>query len=432
METALRILRGDETPPTRTPGPQARSLTQRRDQGYGAMRPPALEYRLLALFRFWNAIEYFFPYKELIGRPWDVVLREYIPKLEAADDEARYVQTLAELVSTIEDTHGRIGGGLVETQLPRSTPPLSVTSIEGETVIAAILDETLRQSGGLQVGDVVRSVDGEGIEARRERIGRLVAASTPQARQWRIHQQILAGEYGSDVVIEVERADGTRHTATVRRTATPMLPPSNDPVYRVLPEGYGYIDLERLTRGEVDAALDAVRETSALIIDIRGYPQGTAFEIAPRLTDRTVINARFRIPEVHGPDPSQQSLTRFDQQVQPSSEWRYTGKVVVLINEEAISHAEHSCLLLDAATDVTFIGTPTNGANGNVTGALLPGGIGVIFTGLEVRHGDGRQLQRVGVQPDIHVAPTIDGIRAGRDEVLEAAVTFLQEQQNGR
>ena len=37
-----------------------------------------------------------------------------------------------------------------------------------------------------------------------------------------------------------------------------------------------------------------------------------------------------------------------------------------------------------------------------------------------------RQLQRVGVQPDISVAPTIRGIREGRDEVLEAAVKYLQ------
>ena len=47
------------------------------------------------------------------------------------------------------------------------------------------------------------------------------------------------------------------------------------------------------------------------------------------------------------------------------------------------------------------------------------------ITGQVVRHADGRQLQRVGVQPHIRVEPTIEGIRQGRDEVLEAAVAFL-------
>jgi C-terminal processing protease CtpA/Prc len=52
--------------------------------------------------------------------------------------------------------------------------------------------------------------------------------------------------------------------------------------------------------------------------------------------------------------------------------------------------------------------------------------LSVVFTGHDVRHGDGRQLQRVGVQPQITVAPTIMSIRDGRDEVLEAAVKHLQ------
>jgi C-terminal processing protease CtpA/Prc len=51
----------------------------------------------------------------------------------------------------------------------------------------------------------------------------------------------------------------------------------------------------------------------------------------------------------------------------------------------------------------------------------------VLFTGHDVRHADGRQLQRVGLQPHVLVAPTIAGLRSGRDEVLERALEFLQQ-----
>jgi hypothetical protein len=61
------------------------------------------------------------------------------------------------------------------------------------------------------------------------------------------------------------------------------------------------------------------------------------------------------------------------------------------------------------------------------TDMILPGNLVVSFTGREIRHADGRQLQRVGVQPDIAVKPTIAGIRAGRDEVLEAAIEYLRK-----
>ncbi|MGI8550126.1 MAG: S41 family peptidase [Dehalococcoidia bacterium] len=75
---------------------------------------------------------------------------------------------------------------------------------------------------------------------------------------------------------------------------------------------------------------------------------------------------------------------------------------------------------------MTIVGSATNGANGDVTRVALPGGIGVRFSGHDVRHADGRQLQRVGIQPDIEVYPTIAGLRAGRDEVLEAALALLR------
>jgi C-terminal processing protease CtpA/Prc len=73
-----------------------------------------------------------------------------------------------------------------------------------------------------------------------------------------------------------------------------------------------------------------------------------------------------------------------------------------------------------------FIGTPTAGANGDVTNFPVPGGFRVSFSGHDVRHADDRQLQRVGIQPHVRVAPTIAGIRGGRDEVLERALEYVK------
>jgi C-terminal processing protease CtpA/Prc len=56
----------------------------------------------------------------------------------------------------------------------------------------------------------------------------------------------------------------------------------------------------------------------------------------------------------------------------------------------------------------------------------LPGGIQVSFTGHDVRHADGRQLQRIGLVPDVPASPTRAGLAAGRDEMLEAAVADLE------
>ncbi|HET9250479.1 MAG TPA: hypothetical protein VFP58_00010 [Candidatus Eisenbacteria bacterium] len=55
-----------------------------------------------------------------------------------------------------------------------------------------------------------------------------------------------------------------------------------------------------------------------------------------------------------------------------------------------------------------------------------PPGVMVTFTGHDVRHADGRQLQRIGIQPDVRVRPTIAGLRAGGDEVLERALQLIE------
>jgi C-terminal processing protease CtpA/Prc len=166
---------------------------------------------------------------------------------------------------------------------------------------------------------------------------------------------------------------------------------------------------------------------------MRGYPNGIAWSIAPRLTEKKeVVAALFSRPLREATSLTDAELAdsanySFAQRIPAGKGDIYRGKVVVLINEDAISQAEHTCLFLEAATDVTFIGTPTAGANGDVTNMVLPGNLIVSFSGHDVRHADGRQLQRMGIQPTIRVEPTIRGISEGRDEILDAAIKFLQQ-----
>jgi C-terminal processing protease CtpA/Prc len=165
---------------------------------------------------------------------------------------------------------------------------------------------------------------------------------------------------------------------------------------------------------------------------MRGYPNGTAWSIAPRLTEKkNVVAALFSRPvreanDLTDVDVGDSGRYSFAQRIPERQGDVYRGKVVVLINEDAISQSEHTCLFFEAATDVTFIGTPTAGANGDVTNMVLPGNLTVSFSGHDVRHADGRQLQRVGIQPTIRVERTIRGVIEGRDEILDAAIKFLQ------
>ncbi|MGH8896687.1 MAG: S41 family peptidase [Egibacteraceae bacterium] len=421
---ALDVLAGRLAAPARE-GAVLLPVPRRRDAYEDAPFPP-LEQRLLALFKYWTVIDLFFPYIQHLDRPWDEVLLETIPRMEAATDETAYVLALAACNAQIRDTHGFLDAPAFQRFVGTHTPSVLVRLVEDRSVIVHVTEPV----EGLDVGDVLLSVDGEQAAAKRARLAPYLAASTPQALEWRLHQLLLGGPEGSEAELEILDAAGDqRHVRVTRDRQGVRWPDRPQPVFGVLPEGFGYMDLARLTPAQVDEAFEAVRDTPALVIDDRCYPHGTAWAIAPRLSrhEGRFVVARFRRREPHGPDPHERRELVFDQVLPPPGTWRYTKPVVVLIYEESISQAEHTCLLVEAACDPTFVGTATNGANGDVTAIQLPGGVRTMFSGHDVRHADGRQLQRVGIQPHVEARPTIAGIRAGRDEVLEAAVRFLDQ-----
>jgi C-terminal processing protease CtpA/Prc len=76
----------------------------------------------------------------------------------------------------------------------------------------------------------------------------------------------------------------------------------------------------------------------------------------------------------------------------------------------------------------TIVGGTTAGTNGNVVFFVVPSGFRLGFTGMRVTGHDGQRSHHlVGIKPDIPVAPTIEGLRGGHDEVLERAVALIRE-----
>ncbi|MCE9522533.1 MAG: hypothetical protein K8S25_08900 [Alphaproteobacteria bacterium] len=391
---------------------------------------PPLEQRLLALFRYWGTIKYFYPYKNLMERPWDDTLREFIPIFMAADTRQAYEMAILRLGVRMQDSHTSVSGLTATLDgIAPSNPAILARFIEGRLAVVALYDVTLADRLG--VGDEIVAVDGAPIADLERRLAPLLSASTPQALRARLARRLLSGPRGGVAELQVRGAGGGIRTVRVARTdARPPAPPG--PAWRKLESDVGYINLEQLRFEDGDRALDDLINCKSLVVDLRGYPQGTAWVLGPRFarSDAPIFFARFRRPLFQGPPrygADQSAWQSFEQTVPAAKKGRYEGRIFVLIDERAISQAEHTALFFKAAAaDLTFVGSPTNGTDGDVTQVALPGGLGVFFTGHDVRHANGAQLQRVGIQPDVPVSPTLAGLRAGRDEVLEKALELAR------
>lgn len=72
------------------------------------------------------------------------------------------------------------------------------------------------------------------------------------------------------------------------------------------------------------------------------------------------------------------------------------------------------------------IGSQSAGADGNISKFTLPQGVLGAFSGLGWYYPDGWVVNRQGVKIDHEVRPTLEGVREGRDRVLETALNLIE------
>ena len=182
---------------------------------------------------------------------------------------------------------------------------------------------------------------------------------------------------------------------------------------------FAYLKLSTIKAGEVAKFIEAASGTQGLVIDVRNYPSAfVVFELGQLLVGDQMPFARFTSGDLSNPGAFHWGPTVSLKPAAP----HYAGKVVILVDEISLSQAEYTTMALRVAPGARVVGSTTAGADGNVSPIPLPGGVSSMISGIGVFYPDKRPTQRVGIVPDVEVRPTIAGIRAGRDEVLEAGI----------
>lgn len=404
-----------------------------REKSYLDMKYPAPEYRLLAAFRIWNIFNYFFPYKHLMERDWEDVLREFIPKLEQSKDALEYSLTVAEMLTHVHDSHAFVNGNVLNDYFGINFPPIRVRVIENTPIVTSLTNEAIAKQGGIAVGDIILKVDGEDAKARLARYAKYISASTPQSKMDKASLTFMNGEKNSVVTLTIRdplnRIKEIKLPRKLEDFNTLYHRERSGEIIKMLPGNIGYADLDRLTREMIDEMFEKFKNTRGIIFDMRGYPNGVFGELPQRLTEKKEVAAALFETLLIGQIYQPNSFESFFQNIRPQSPEKriYKGKTVMLIDERTMSQAEHTGLFLRAANGTKFIGSHTAGADGEITMFSAPGGISIGFTGQSVKFPDGKQLQRIGLVPDVLVKPTIKGIKEKRDELIEKAFEIINK-----
>jgi carboxyl-terminal processing protease len=322
--------------------------------------------------------------------------------------------------------------------------PLPETDDSGYPLIKQLMNGGPAKNAGLKVGDAITSVNGK--DTRAQSLDALIGQ--------------IRGEAGTDVTFGVRR-DGQDLTITVTRQKI------NIPAVttKKLPGDIGYLRLEGFDQydatDEVKAGLAELKESRALIIDLRGNPGGfvhNAINIASLFLEQgTVVTIRSRIPgDPASPqyetqtvrltatelvtettdtrDPADKDVDNDDRQPNLSG----NRPVVILVNGNSASASEMFTGALKDNGRATVVGTRTFGKGIGQSNLPMPNGTQLHVTSLRYFTpsgtwlGDGGNSQSHGIEPDVVVEPN-KNLEFGEDNdnQLQKAIEILNQKLGG-
>lgn len=350
------------------------------------------------------------------GRYWDrakehdrmeKLLDRFEPIAKSAKTENEFGKTVNEMIDAFGDSHF----GFFTRSDQSFYVMQSLTKKEAETfpeigawfhtaddgyTIQMVFDGGGAAKAGLRKGDRVVGVDGvpfTPVDSLRNKIDH------------KARFKVMRGDKAMTVEIPVEKVDGARLFLDATRNSE-----------RIIDFGgkkYGYIHLWTMASEDQKSALAGAvygkfRDTAGIILDIRdgfgGRPEGFG---DPFFRPEATLSWQF------GPS------AKVDQP------FGYQRPLVVLINKGSRSAKEIFAYIMKSSKRATLVGERTGG---NVLGTV-PSPVGD-WAFLEIPMVDvavnGERLEKVGVAPDVAVAPEFDA--QGKDLYVAKALEVLADQ----
>ena len=282
-------------------------------------------------------------------------------------------------------------------------------SMSPELYILDVFEGSPAAGAGVRPGDHLIAVNGESVEG---------ATTTETSSKVR-------GEVGTPVTLTFERGG---EPAPVEKTMIRATISIQWLQAKILDGRIGYLKLNVFANPEalplfneaMQKFIDA--DVRALIVDVRNNGGGavaTGQEVASRLIpeDRPLFR---QVDRRHG----ERIVTSW------GDYWHRDIPMAILTNENSASMSEILASALQENEVARVFGVKTAGAVAAGVPYPLADGSGLLVTVQTITSGKGKVLNEVGLEPDEVVPLDTDQFRQGKDNQLEAALSYLREKLN--
>jgi carboxyl-terminal processing protease len=380
------------------------------------------------------------------GVDWNAVRDELRPRAE----QARSMNELREVIRTMLGRLGQSHFELVPSGVADALdldaptdwsgdPGFSIREVDGMQIVTRV-DAHGPAAGAVKPGWQLLAIDGVPVESIVSRVSTGFPPARAGLESWIQVLRRLAGPVGSQANLEFSRMEGA---PSVEVAVTRRRTPGRTVLFGHLPPLRAHLEYEaRPTPGggragvirfnswmlpasvAFDRAMDDLRDTDGIVIDLRGNLGGLAPMIVgvsghffdTRETLGTVISRGQRLNLIANP----RRVDTAGNRVTP-----FAGPVAVLVDERSYSASEFFAGGMQSTGRVRVFGTRSLGGALGAAFDRLPNGDLLEHAVADFMTADGTRLEGRGVIPDEPTPPRREALLRGEDPAVDAALRWI-------
>ncbi len=346
---------------------------------------PNTNLRLLGLFHYWNLINYFYPYKNLIDKSWDEVLYFSINDFLFAKSQIDYDRAVLKIIANLNDGNSKIKEANLLTRVYGNfVPNFRMKKVGNSYFISAIRSFDL-DNYGLKIGDKVLAINGISVCDLDDAIAPYVAGGNANSKQREINKLILVSKYEyNDLKIERNKTVFTKHVqyydygilAEFGRIQEKEWENKLSVVW--YPDKVTYLNMNHLFDDNFLLNMHEVMKSNSLIIDFRGFHNAVVESKMLNYiveTENGSVNSIY--PDVYNPGVLRYTKDKVHELVIDGK--KYEHQIIIIVDETTQGLGEYIVKTLQFNNNVKVIGSTTAGTDGKVSFFVFPGNIGVEF-----------------------------------------------------
>ncbi len=326
---------------------------------------------------FWTDVKDNYAYFDKKHTDWNKVKTVYLPQAENAQNENELITIFENALEELYDNHFSLNTNLKSsTRLVPTGFDIWAEWINDKPIVTEVRMGFSAGKAGVKNGMEIVSINGIPIDqAVNNRIGKCIINIDTEVKNYAL-RQLLAGTYLTQrtIVVKQNGKTTTINLDQVNGNITDTYKYNSLLDFKTIDNNIGYIKFNNsLGQTDViqlfDSALYQLKNTKALIIDLRETPSGGNSIVARGIMSRFIKTEMPYQKHILSNEEKEFKIKRsWFEIVSPRGSFTYEKQVIVLVNHWTGSMGEGITIGFDALGKAKIVGTKMAGLNGAING----------------------------------------------------------------